>query len=452
MEVALLLFSFLVVTVGCTTLASYEYTVCVTSERDVQKNSLLSPGCYSLDDVPDLVNDSTLIQFRTSELKLTTLVRFKRKKHISIIGHGGNTTISCLSPNTSTGSRVGLAFIAVEDLTLANLTFQYCGALYNSTTAHSETSGSTLSFRSSIYILNCTDVNILTISVRHSKGNGLAFFDTNGTVNIENSTFEENRVPELEVLIYPGGGGVYVEFTYCTPGHYKCNWLSVHKQRLSSNTAYTFRDCHFLHNNASTLDPDNTGFVHANGTEFQGLGRGGGLCVIVKGMAINNTVNISNCVFNGNSAIWGGGLYVTFQDSPQKNTITIHNSTFKRNICYKFGGGGAKVGYMFLKEKLPQNNSISFQHCSFTNNAAKYGGGTKFYSAQVEDVYNNLNNTIVFLNCTWQQNKALYGSAVDISPLVWDTLSTGYLPIPVFENCTFISNWVVYNYTHSENC
>ena len=252
MEVALLLFSFLVVTVGCTTLASYEYTVCVTSERDVQKNSLLSPGCYSLDDVPDLVNDSTLIQFRTSELKLTTLVRFKRKKHISIIGHGGNTTISCLSPNTSTGSRVGLAFIAVEDLTLANLTFQYCGALYNSTTAHSETSGSTLSFRSSIYILNCTDVNILTISVRHSKGNGLAFFDTNGTVNIENSTFEENRVPELEVLIYPGGGGVYVEFTYCTPGHYKCNWLSVHKQRLRGDgdvwrwklyIAYDVKEC-----------------------------------------------------------------------------------------------------------------------------------------------------------------------------------------------------------------
>jgi len=250
MKLTLVLVGFFVVTVGCTAVASYEYTVCVTSETDLEQNSLQSPNCYSLDDVPDKVNHSTLIQFRVSELKLTTLVIFERKKYVSIVGLDGNTTISCLSPNTGTSSGVGLAFIAVENLTLANLTFQYCGALHNSTTVSSDTSGSTLLFRSSIYILNCTNINVISVSVGHSKGNGLTFFDTNGTVNVENSTFEENRVPELEELTYPGGGGVYVEFTYCTPGHYKCNWLSVHKQRLSSNTAYTFQDCHFLHNNA----------------------------------------------------------------------------------------------------------------------------------------------------------------------------------------------------------
>ena len=449
MKPSLLLFAFVVATVGCTVVASYEYTVCVGSETDLEQNSLLPPGCYSLDDVPALVNDSTLIQFNTSELKLTTLVTFKRKKYVRIVGLDGNTTISCLSPNTSTGS--GLAFIAVENLTLANLTFQNCGALHNSTTANCETGDSTVLFRSSIYILNCTDVNVINVSVRHSKGNGMAFFDTNGTVNVENSTFEWNRVPESEVLAYPGGGGVYVEFTYCTPGHYNCNWLSVHKHRLSSNITYTFRNCHFLHNNASTLKPE-YGFVHATGTDFQGLGRGGGLCVFVKGMATNNTVNVSNCVFQENSAIWGGGLYVAFQDSPNYNTITIHNSTFESNGCYKFGGGGADIGYLSVfKENPPRNNSVTFQNCNFTNNTAKHGGGIEFYSSQVKEIYCNLTNTIVFLNCTWKQNKARYGSAVGISPHVWDTLSTGFLPVPVFENCTFVSNWVIYNYTYSEH-
>jgi len=54
------------------------------------------------------------------------------------------------------------------------LTFQYCGAVYDSTNAHSETSHSTLLLRSSIYILNCTDVNVINVSIRRSKGNGLA--------------------------------------------------------------------------------------------------------------------------------------------------------------------------------------------------------------------------------------------------------------------------------------
>ena len=82
MRLKLLLFAIFVVIVGCTAVASYEYTVCVTSEHDVGQNSFLSrvPDCYSLDDVPDLVNDSTLIQFNTSGLKLTRLVTFPRPR------------------------------------------------------------------------------------------------------------------------------------------------------------------------------------------------------------------------------------------------------------------------------------------------------------------------------------------------------------------------------------
>ena len=438
MRLTLLLLLLCASVFDCTTesvVSNYKHTVCVTSDVERGNASLpVASSCHSLDDVLDHVKDSTLIQLDTSELKLSKLVEFERKTHISIVGLNGNTTITCLPSNSS--QEAGLAFIAVQDLTLVNLTFQNCGALHNSTTASYEANNSTLLFRSTIYILNCTDVALTNVAVRHSLGNGLAFFDTNGTVKVENSTFEWNRVPESDA---PGGGGVYVEFTYCSPGYYKCNHSADHKLRLSSNVTYTFHKCHFEFNKASTLGED-SGFIRAKGTKFQGLGRGGGLTIFWKGVAANNIINVSNCSFQGNSAIWGGGLYVAFQDSPKNNTVIINNSTFENNVCYKHGGGGADVGYLFFDDDLPQNNSIIFQHCNFTNNTAKFGGGVELYSTQAKE---NSSNTIVFLNCIWERNKARYGSAVDISN-VWDTLSAGFLPVPVFENCTFVSNWVTH--------
>ena len=448
MKLTLLLLLLCASVFDCTTesvVSNYKHTVCVTS--DVERGNAVASSCHSLGDLLDHVKDSTLIQLDTSELKLSTLVEFEKKTHISIVGLNGNTTITCLPSNSSLGA--GLAFIAVQDLTLVNLTFQNCGALHNSTTARYEGNNSTLLFRSTIYILNCTDVALTNVAVRHSLGNGLAFFDTNGTVKVENSMFEWNRVPESDVLTVPGGGGVYVEYTYCSPGHFKCNWSTDHKLRLSSNVTYTFHKCHFEFNNASTLDSYNTGFMQAKGAYFQGLGRGGGLSFFLKGFAENNIVTVSDCSFQGNSAIWGGGLYVAFQDSPKNNTVIINNSTFENNVCYKHGGGGADVGYLFFKEDLPQNNSIIFQYCNFTNNTAKFGGGVEFYSSQVKEIYSNLNNTILFLNCAWRQNKARYGSAVDMS-LVESFLSTGFLPVPVFKNCNFTSNWVLYKYNCSK--
>ena len=228
-------------TFDCTTesvVSNYKHTVCVTSDEERRNASLLATTrCYSLDDVLDYMKDSTLIQLNTSAFNLSTLVVFEKKNHIGIVGFNGNTTITCLPSNSTRGA--GLAFIAVQDLTLVNLTFQNCGALHNSTTASNKDENSTSLFRSTIYILNCTDVTLTYVAVRRSLGNGLAFFDTNGTVKVENSTFRCNGMQESDDL---GGGGVYVEFTYCSPGHYKCNHSIGHKLRLSSNITYTFHN------------------------------------------------------------------------------------------------------------------------------------------------------------------------------------------------------------------
>ena len=382
-------------------------------------HSLSSTDCYSipLEYVPDYLNNSMVLQFNTSELTLTTLLSIEGKKNISLLGMNGGTKISCYPPDVSNHSNTGagLAFIAVQNLTLANLTFEKCGALQTSTSAPST------KFRCSIYILNCTSIHIANVVVRNSSGTGVALFDTFGIVSIENSYFGWNRVPASEILKYSGGGGVHVELSCC-----------------NESLQMTFQACYIFDNNASNHDPDDPGFTTPLG--YQGMARGGGLCLKVQLATV--VINISHCVFERNSAIWGGGLYLNLRDGSNSSEIYISNVTFDRNICYKLGGGGAKIHYMFTESRPVKNNSILLENCTFINNTANFGGGVAFHSNQRCKSCPDLNNTIQFLDCTWESNTAHYGAAVNIEPPIWNTPSTGLLPVPVFQNCRFISNCV----------
>ena len=380
-------------------------------------HSLSSTECYSipLEYVPDYLNNSMILRFNTSELTLTALISIEGKKNISLLGMIGGTKISCYPSDASNHSNTGagLAFIAVKNLTLANLTFEKCGALHNNC-------NSVKRFQCSIYILNCSDINIANLVVRNSSGTGVALFDTFGNVNIEKSYFEWNRVPASETLKYSGGGGVYVELACC-----------------DVSLQMTIQTCHFLDNHATTDNLDDT--IFTNSLDYQGMARGGGLCLKMQLATI--IMNISDCVFERNSAIWGGGLYLTLRDGSSNSKIYISNVTFDSNICYRFGGGGAKIHYMF--SRLLKNNSISLENCTFSKNAAKFGGGVLFLSSpRCKSCPADLNNTVQFLDCTWESNMAHYGAAVNIEPTIGNTPSTGLLPVPLFQNCRFISNRV----------
>ena len=390
-------------------------------------HSLSSTECYSvpLEYVPDYLNNSTILRFNTSELTLTTLLSIEGKTNITLIGLDGGTKISCYPPDVSNHSNTGagLAFIAVQNLTLANLIFEKCGALQTSTSTPNT------KFRYSIYILNCTDINIVNVVVRNSSGTGVALFNTFGTVKFENSYFEWNRVAASETLKYSGGGGVYVELSCCN------EFLLM-----------TFQACYFLNNNVSTNDHDknadnldNTGFSYAS-LQFQRMGRGGGLCVFMKAQ-LTVTINISDCIFERNSAIWGGGLYLTLHSGSSNNKIYVSNVTFDSNICYKLGGGGVKIFYVFTDSRPLEGNSIFFKNCTFINNTANFGGGVAFYSNQRCKSCPDLNNTLQFLNCTWKRNTAHYGAAVNTEPPIISKHSSG--PVFAFENCAFISNQVI---------
>ena len=354
-------------------------------------------------------------------------IKVENKANISLRGLEENgTTIHCME-------EMGLSFINVTDLTITDMTFIACGDIFHSTSLNITTNTSTLNFLANIYIYNCTNVNIERISVLNSTGTGIAMFNTDGYVQVINSTFCNNSGDSSGP---PGGGGVYVEFTYCPPGNID-NCTSIY--RKNQNSSYLFQNCTFTSNNGTAVEVERTSYYKAEGTNYHGLGRGGGLCVIFKGNATNNEVIIDECKFTHNGAIWGAGLYVAFHDSPQKNTISVDNTLFSHNDCYLNGGGGVDIGLLFYKDLPPKENTMKFNNCRFIENRAKYGGGIKFYSSQSKS---DLKNNIEFNDCTWKRNNAQYGSAVDISPQVWDTLAEGYLPTPTFSNCSFTHNYI----------
>jgi len=58
----------------------------------------------------------------------------------------------------------------------------------------SQTGNNSVTYNSALYILNCTNVAIRNITVQRSNGTGLSMYDTNGTVLIADSHFQENYI------------------------------------------------------------------------------------------------------------------------------------------------------------------------------------------------------------------------------------------------------------------
>ena len=140
------------------------------------------------------------------------------------------------TPNFDTG----LAFIAVRNLTIEYLTIIGCGMRHVSTSySTNDTKRNLIVFNSALYniIQNSTNIFLNNVSISDSDGLGLCFYDTNGIVTIANSFFIHNflRNKNSTVEFGDGGGGVYIEFTKCTPGVTTCD---PHSNLHNSHSRY----------------------------------------------------------------------------------------------------------------------------------------------------------------------------------------------------------------------
>ena len=301
------------------------------------------------------------------------------------------------------------------------------------------------------------NVTLNNITVINSTGMGVTMYDVTGNVNVQNSTFSNNRVPSNELEKYPGGGGFSVEFTFCEPGvvdEADC------ETSANNNSTYLFYNCIFQSNYATTVNESSTTYIAvAYGFSNQQFGRGGGLSVFFKGRTFNNSVTIDNCTFMGNHAIWGGGFHSDIVDHSENNTLNIINCVFNNNWCssndsaqnsglvsYKTGGGAIRITLLFFNTRASvQYNSIKIQDCHFTRNSAYYGGAVS-YKITRESHRIAASNALTFAGCYWLNNEAQTGSAVN---LVSQPYPQGVTPHVIFSDCEFSNN--INHYSDSNN-
>ena len=365
-------------------------------------------------------------------------ITFTGRPFIKIIGNR-NTTIECKQ-------NAGLAFRYVTNIIIQNVTFYKCGMIFNSTSENPNSTDKTLTSKAALLFEFCQDVSLISIMVQNSDGVGIQMYNTIGNVSISHSNFYENKVRESQSI--SGGGGLYIEFSFCDPGT-NGNNCNPTNEKFTTKAKYNISNSKFINNTGTVTNPKGVAFLRAGGfyTHFA-FGRGGGLSVYIKGSASHNDFTVDNCKFKGNIALFGAGMFVELQDTSNNNSFIIQNSQFLSNkvISSRLGytgtsGGGAMVDYVIFSPQkgIVLYNNVTFNNTIFEDNAAYNGGGLSFHSSKESNV-THPTNVLHFIGCHWFGNKAALGAAIDLG--IFHSSENGQLVKPQFQDCTFINNTV----------
>ena len=392
------------------------------------------PICYS----------SIEVTFMSGTYYLNRTYTFNNLQNIKLSGSlvGSNsTTIKCSIANANSDANPGIAFIRVKNLAVKNLKIIDCGMKHASTSISKH--GEFITHLSALYVQNSTDLLVSNVNISNSNGTGLSIVDTNGTINIINSFFSNNRVTlsaEFNtILTLTGGGGIYIEYTECAPGVRNCNSSDY---VLANNSVITVENCVFQHNRAFynfnsslTATLDNRTYI--------GFGAGGGLSLQFNGQKkdvfVHVTIVLSN--FSDNEANNGGGLSI----SSRYNTSNIHFNTsgcyFVNNSATYFGGGGVVVGFVIfnIHERIT-HNTIIIENCSFQCNRSPVVGGGLSWHGGTELLGTRQTNYFTVRRCLFAYNQALYGSAIQINKEYFDLIPNGTFLNLVIDSCTFTYN------------
>ena len=348
-------------------------------------------------------------------------------RNITIASNGTSSSVRC-------ARNAGLSFENVSSLAIENVVFLGCGTSHNSTSRNLSDTGSPytlLKFTVALYFHLCDSVSLRHVTVTNSFGMGVIMYDTTGKNLISNSVFSDNVAQDGAT---PGGGGFCIEFTYSTPGDF-CAPSSLHQ---NTGSRYDFTNSTFIGNVADHISINVPTFIIPYACNHDAFGKGGGLALFFKGSASDNTVRLSNCTFQNNTAVWGGGLYVEFHDAAMGNVIEIE-STFTNNSAV-VEGGGLRVAYYTPGDN--QNigaNNFTLRSSTFMNNDAFTGGAIAVLPSLLS-AEDPIPQILVF-NCTFESNEAELGSAVYGSYIALSSVSL-ITPVIDFQMCTFTNNFL----------
>ena len=351
---------------------------------------------------------------------------------------------------------VGLAFLHSENLTFSYLTFCNCGAWQNNTSINNP------KFLAAIFIVYSRNLKVIWCHISKSPGVGVNLYDVGGSVIFENSTFTENYALDSWNFTYRdglrrAGGGLHIEFTYCGALYpFECS--EVDTDKYNRENSYTIRNCNFTQNNGTTEHKYNQTFnVNPCKKDFNSIGRGGGISLIIKGNATGNQFLFDNCTFLRNTADWGGGYAVYFQDNASNNTLRVTKSRFLRNTA-RYGGGAIKCATTifgtFQDLTAREGNFYFHENCIFEQNKAIEGWGGAFSAFGSTGYLNthgwNASKTPAFVGCHWRENSATAGAAIGALtklPELWRKSAgiegQGFGFALKLENNTFTKNFII---------
>lgn len=404
----------------------------------LQNNGSNHSYCQSLEyvfDNPMLLDDKEVIVKGVQWLRKTLTISGVGNLKLS----GDDHKTSAIKCSTSCGTKqdgCGLMFALVSGLQLVNITFEGCGTFQNSTTIRNFTN---VKYYSAVYIINSTNLSLSYTTFKKSSGRAISIHDVDGNVSISNSTFMENVYHSDGYDALFGGGSIYIEFTYCSPGYTSCD---PETNTHNKHSRYFITNCTFQDNLATNKEKTNQShivqFRILPGSDGNNAGQGGGIHLVIKGWSFNNSVVVEHCVFYNNSAIWGGGIDTLFLDNANRNIFTVRNCIFKKCSALARAGGALQLG--FYGVNTVTENSITIEDTIFINNSAGWGGAASFFSSLSQS---DPNNSLMFIDNYFEGNSASLGAAIHLSPEAMQYFHDGITTNAQFHNCVFVKNEVV---------
>lgn len=223
-----------------------------------------------------------------------------------------------------------------------NLGFQSCGP----------------HFAAVVLIWNSVYVSFKNCEFKQNRQAGINAF--NSGVAIENCSFIENTSPSTYNANF--ATEAYVQGINSTGGG------AGFVYHNAENLSLIIKNSIFKSNVAVTDETRNYILPSFNVSDFPTAG--GGMIVLILGVAKYCQVLIENTVFVNNEATNGGGLYFAVANMAKGNNLTVINSNFSGNYASQTGGG---LGLSQWDNS--SNSNILVKNCLVNENKAKQGGG-----------------------------------------------------------------------------
>lgn len=415
-------------------------TTAIAEYRHNLSKLTCTPNNCSLSKVFKGLRNDSKVELLTGLYRLDENVNLSYYRNVLITG-GYNVQIEC------NGYDIGITFIRSHSIKLQKLSLSNCGAPFVGTSLYN------ITFLSVFNFVYCRDIFFYGVSVVNNQALAVNLYDVGGAVEFISSIFS-NNVRSVQDDKW-GGGGVYVQFTYC--GSFYGDGCEdtddeEHQMYIHNNT-YVFQNCSFIDNVApeppGVPGSKSSDFLPPQHTNHMSLGRGGGLSFYLRSNASYNHFLVEQCTFINNYAVWGGGFFTEVVDNCYQNSFTIKQCTFTGNAA-RWAGGGVRYGLIQVFDGISPFINGTFIDNVFINNSAMWGGGCSVYSTEEPLSFSGKSTSqIKFINGTWFRNSASNGAAVGGAS--WKIISAGGVVVPIFVNTTFKENIIVDYKLSSDN-